>query len=184
MLLPLFSLIASGEQLQHARLAKQLGRRTDAVIASLSTSLAEIDPRGRVTELFGITRDSTIHRIEVGGDILYSCCALVAHTVAAIWRQSAVIESTDPVNYKKIRLAISADLELQQVEPLNARASMVDCTAEEVTANARNKFCCHVKHFTCSESATEFSSDSKARYVMTIEDFHKGAQRLYNQIWR
>lgn len=184
LLLPLFSMIASGEQLQHARLARQLGRRTDAVIAALSASLAEMDPQGRVTELFGITRDLTLHRIEVGGDILYSCCALVAHMVPAIWRQAAVIESTDPVCGRKVRLVVSSDCEVLQVEPESTRATLVDCTAEQIRASTRNTFCCHVKHFASSESATRFSDRDAARYVLSIGDFHEAAQWLYRQTWR
>ena len=184
LLLPLFRLIASGETLEETRLAEELRRGTDAVNAALNSSLAEIDSRGRVSELFGITREPTLHRIEVGGVTLYSCCALVAHMVPAIMHQAVTVESTDPINGNKINLAISADSQLHHVDPLTAGGSMVDCAVEEIIASPRTKFCCHVKHFATSESATEFSSKNSARYVMTIEDFHEAAQWLYRRIWR
>ena len=184
LLLPLFRLIASGETLEETRLAEELRRETDAVNAALNTSLAEIDSRGRVVELFGITREPTLHRIEVGGVTLYSCCALVAHMIPTIMHQAVTVESTDPINGNKINLAISADSQLHHVDPLTARGSMVDCAVEEIIASPRTKFCCHVKHFATSESATEFSSKNSARYVMTIEDFHEAAQWLYRRIWR
>jgi len=184
LLFPLFQLIASGEPLEEAKLAEGLDRRTDAISAALGTSLAEIDSSGRVSELFGITREPTLHRIEVGGVTLYSCCALVAHMVPAIMHQAVTVESTDPINGDKITLAISANSELQQLEPLTACGSMVDCAVEEIIASPRTKFCCHVRHFATSESATEFSSKNSARYVMTIEDFQDAAQWLYRRIWR
>jgi len=165
-------------------LAEDLGRRTDAISVALGTSLAEIDSSGHVSELFGITRGPTLHRIEVGGVTLYSCCALVTHMVPAIMHQAVTVESTDPINGNKINLAISADSQLQRVDPLTARSSMVDCALEEIISSPRTKFCCHVKHFDSSESAEEFASKSPNRYVMTIEDFHEAAQWLYGRIWR
>ncbi len=184
LLLPLFQLIASGEPLGEANLAELLSRRSDDIDAALNTSLAEIDSRGRVSELFGITREPTLHRIEFGGVTLYSCCALVAHMVPAIMQQAVTVASTDPINGNKINLAISADTRLQQVDPLTARGSMVDCAVEEIIASPRNKFCNHVKHFATSESASEFFSRNPDRYAMTIEDFHEAALWLYWQIWR
>jgi len=183
MLLPLFRLIASGEPLEEAQLAKDLNIGADAFSAALSTSLAEIDSLGRVSELFGITRETTLHRIDVGGETLFSCCALVAHMVPAIMQQAVTVESTDPIDGSSIRLMISADFELQYVEPSTACGSMVDCEVEDIIASPRNKFCCHVKHFAASESATEFVNKNSGRYVMTIEDFHEAAHWLYRRIW-
>ena len=120
LLLPLFQLIASGESLEEAQLANELNRGTDVVNTALSASLAEIDSCGRVSELFGITREPTSHRIEIGGTTLYSCCALVAHMVPAIMQQAVSIESTDPINGNKINLAISADSKLQDVDVFNS----------------------------------------------------------------
>ncbi len=86
MLLPLFRLIASGEPLEEARLAEDLNIGADAFSAALSTSLAEIDSLGRVSELFGITRETTLHRIDIGGETLYSCCAQ-NRCLARSWRR-------------------------------------------------------------------------------------------------
>ncbi len=183
LLLPLFRLIASGEPLEEARLAQDLNIGADAFSAALSTSLAEFDSRGRVSEIFGLTRETTLHRINVGGETLFSCCALVAHIVPAIMQQAVTVESIDPINGDKIRLAISADSELLQVEPSRTCSSMVDCEVEEIIASPRTTFCCHVKHFTAPESATEFVSKNSARYVVTIGDFHEAAQWLYRRIW-
>jgi alkylmercury lyase len=183
LLFPLFPLIASGEPLEEAQLAKDLNIGADAFSAALDMSLAEIDSLGRVSELFGITRETTLHRIDVGGERLFSCCALVAHMVPAIMQQAVTVESIDPINGDKIKLAISADSELQRVHPLTTRASMVDCAVEEIVSSPRARFCCHVKHFATSETATEFSSKSSNRYVMTIEEFHEAAKWLYRRIW-
>jgi len=137
MLLPLFRLIASGEPLDETQLAEDLNIGADAFSVALNTSLAEIDSLGRVSELFGITRETTLHRIDVGEETLYSCCALVAHMVPAIIQQAVTVESIDPINGDKIRLAISADSELQHVHPLTTRSSMVDCAVEEIITSPR-----------------------------------------------
>ncbi len=184
LLLPLFRLIATGEAVEEARLAKELNRETDAIRAALKSSLAEIDSRGRISELFGVTHAPTLHRIELGGVTLYSCCALVAHMVPAIMRQAVAIESTDPIDGSNIKLTISADAELQLVEPLTACASMIDSDLEEVIVSPRARFCCHVKHFAAAESANEFSSKKSARYIMAIEDFHRASRWLYERVWK
>ena len=183
LLFPLFQLIASGDSLEEARLARSLNRDRSEIDAMLDTSLAEVDEHGRVAELFGITREPTLHRIDVSGTILYSCCALVAHMVPAIMQQAVVIESTDPISGSKLRLEISADSELRYVDHSEARGSMVDCAIEEIISSPRSKFCCYVKHFASSEAAAEFASKRSNRYVLTIEDFHNAAQWLYKRIW-
>ena len=105
--------------------------------------------------------------------------------VPAIMHQPATVESTDPINGDKITLAISANSELQQIEPVTACSSMIDCAVEEIIVNPRTKFCCHVTHFASCESATEFSSKRPDQYVTTtIEDFHEAAQWVYRRIWR
>ncbi len=183
MLLPLFRLIASGEPLDETQLAENLNIGADAFSAALDMSLAEIDSLGRVSELFGITRETTLHRIDVGGETLYSCCALVAHMVPAIMQQAAIIESTDPISGNTIKLKISAESRLQHVDPLTACGSMVDCAVDEIISSPRTNFCCHVRHFATSKSAAEFSSKSSDRYMMTIEEYHEAAQWLYRRIW-
>lgn len=183
LLLPLFQLIASGEPIDGAALASELNRETNAINAALRASLTKIDSNGCVSELFGITREPTLHRIEVGERTLYSCCALVAHMVPAIMRQAAVVESTDPINRSQITLAISANCELQYVDPRTACGSMADCAAERIIESPRTEFCCHVKHFATSEAASEFAGKNSRRYVITIKDFHEAAQWLYRRIW-
>ena len=183
LLFPLFQLIASGDWLEEARLARSLNRDRSEIDAMLDTSLAEVNEHGHVAELFGITREPTLHRIDVSGTTLYSCCALVAHMVPAIMQQAVVIESTDPVSGRKLRLEISADSELQYVDHSEARGSMVDCVVGEIISSPRSKFCCHVKHFATSATAAEFASKRSNRYVMAIEDFHNAAQWLYKRIW-
>jgi len=183
LLLSLFPLIVSGESYEDAGLAGALGRRSDDIDAELGASLADIDSSGQVSELFGITREPTLHRIDVGAATIYSCCALVAHLVPALLRQPVVIESTDPINGEKLRLAITAGSELQQLEPMTGHGSMVDCAAGDIVANPRGNFCCHVKHFTSNESATEFVGAGRGRYVMGIEEFHEASQWLFEKIW-
>lgn len=138
---------------------------------------------GRVTEQFGITREPTPHRIECDGNTLFSCCALVAHTVPAIFGQAATIVSTDPVSGADVRVRISAQLELQEVDPKTSYGSLVDCQADELLEDPRTKFCCHVKHFSDADSAAEFCGEDSRRYAIPIEEFHTAALQLFRRIW-
>lgn len=139
---------------------------------------------GRVTELFGITREPTLHRIECDGNTLFSCCALVAHMVPAIFGNAATIVSTDPVSGADVRIRISAELELQEVNPKVSYGSLVDCQAAELLENPRTKFCCHVKHFVDVNSVTEFCGHDPRRYPVPIQEFHVAALQLFHRIWR
>jgi len=182
-LLPLFRLIVTGEPLNEAHFAKDLKTGAGAFGTAPGGSLSAIDSLGRVAKLFGITRETTLHRIDVGGEMLYSCCALVAHMVPAFMQQSAIIKSTDPIRGDTITLGISAESRLHYVDPETACGSMVDCSIDEIIASPRTSFCCHVRHFVTTESAMTFTGSKTDRYLMTIEDFHEAAQWLYRQIW-
>jgi alkylmercury lyase len=138
---------------------------------------------GRVTELFGVTREPTVHRIEIDRDTLFSCCALVAHTVPAIFKRDATISSTDPISGAIIKLRISADLRLIEVDPQDSYGTLVDGERSEPLDNPRTNFCCHVKHFADAQSASEFCSEQRKRYSVPIEEFHMAAQQLFHRIW-
>ena len=138
---------------------------------------------GRVSELFGITREPTLHRIECDGNTLFSCCALVAHMVPAIFGKAATIISTDPVSGADVRIRISVELDLQDVDPKASYGSLVDCQADEFLENPRTKFCCHVKHFSSTESGAEFCKQDARRYLVRIEEFHAAALNLCHRIW-
>jgi len=140
--------------------------------------------QGRVPELFGVSLAPTLHRIEIGEKTLFSCCALVAHTVATILEQDATIISTDPVSGEDIRIRVSANLELQDADPTASYGTLVDGEAGELLEDPRTKFCCHVKHFMDEASAIEFCRAYPGRYPVPIQEFHKAAQQLFGRIWR
>ena len=183
LLRPLFALLADGQPVEVRRLARTLNRDSNEVEATLRESLASVDARGRVTELFGVTHELTSHRIEIGGTTVFSCCALVAHILPALIGRSARIESIDPVSGRVVILNIS-DQVLERYEPVSVMGSMVDTDPESVKMRPRSSFCCHVKHFATRATAQQFSRDDSTRYVLPIEDFHRAAQWLGSAIWQ
>ena len=180
---PLFREIETGKSIWETDFAERLHRTTGDLEDALDSSLAELDSGGSVAELFGITRELTTHRIDVDGKTLFSCCALVAHTVPAILGQAATVISTDPVSGNKIRIRISAELELQDVDPQASFGSLVDCDPGDLLEEPRSKFCCHVKHFTSATSAAKFCGADSRRYSVPIDEFHAGALHLFQHIW-
>ena len=183
LLWPLFPKIHTGQSAWESELADRFNRDTVDIGHALEGSLATLDSAGRVTELFGITREQTLHQINVNGHALFSCCALVAHTAAAIFRRPAAIISRDPVSGGDVRITISEGLELLDVDPEASYGSLVDCEPADLLENPRTIFCCHVKHFTSAESGAEFCSQDSRRYLVSIEDFHAAAQKLFHRIW-
>lgn len=183
MLWPLFPQIVTGQSVCEADLATCLHRNAEDLGIALRASLAEVDSIGRITELFGITQQPTLHRIEVGKNTLFSCCALVAHAVPAIFGKSATIVSTDTVNGGETKIRISDKMELQDVQPQASVGTLVDGEPGELLTNPRQNFCCHVKHFTDANSAAEFCGEDSRRYLVPIEEFHVAAQQLFHRVW-
>ena len=183
LLWPLFSKIPTGKSVWGLDVPVDRNQSFADYRDALDGSLAVLDSVGRVIELFGITRQPTPHRISIGENTLFSCCALVAHTTPAIFGRAATIVSTDSISGGEIRIRISEGLELLEHIPVDAYGSLVDCRATDLLENPRSNFCCHVKHFNSAESAAKFCSQDSRCYYVQIEEFHAAAQQLFRRIW-
>lgn len=158
-------------------------QKTSTDRESLVDSLATLDAFGRVIELFGITRDPTSHRVIFAGEAVFSCCALVAHTVPAIFESAATVESVDPISGENVTVRISNEMQLQEMPTADIYGSLVDWRPTEQFKNPRDRFCRHVKHFSSAESAEAFCSQDNRRYYVPIAEFNTAAQSLFRQIW-
>jgi len=178
----IFPLLAEGKPVPLTRLAQVTGKDIATLERALLHGHTKPDLRGRVTELFGITLSPTLHRIRVGHTLLFSCCALISHTLSALVGQTTTVESLDPLSRKVVQLTVSPS-GLQSVNPQFAVGTLAVTQEEEVFKDVRAAFCSHVCHFASAESAATFVNGDARRYVVAIKEFHEAAEQLRATIW-
>lgn len=177
-----FPLLAKGRPVSPVELAEVSGYKLNDVEEALRLGRTERDEQGRVSELFGVMLDPTLHRIEVDGIALFSCCPLVAHTVPGLIKKRVSLETVDPVSRKIVRLSIGRD-GVESVDPSAAVATLVRTELNGVLNNVTANFCTHIFHFISQGSAEEFVRDNAKRYIVELDEFHEVGKQLQEAIW-
>jgi alkylmercury lyase len=178
----IFPLLAEGRRVHLSRIVQATGRDSDSVLAALTSGHTEPDSQGCVSELFGITREPTYHRIQTEKVVLFSCCALVAHMIPLLLEQTSTIESVDPVRNSLMRLVVSPG-GVESVKPRRTVGTLVVTRSEEVLTDVRSAFCSHVRHFPDRQTAGEFAAEDSRRYVVELEELCRAARELFAAIW-
>ena len=177
-----FLLLATGQPVSPVELAEVSGYELDDVEEALRLGRTERDAQGRVSELFGVMLSPTLHRIEVNGIVLFSCCPLVAHTVPQLINDRIALETVDPIKRRIVRLSIGRD-GVESVHPTEAVATLVRTELEGVLNNVGANFCSHIFHFVSRGSAEEFVRSHSKRYIIELDDFHEVGRRLQGAVW-
>jgi alkylmercury lyase len=95
----------------------------DEVTSILNKFGAEFDQEGNILGL-GLTLVTTPHIYEANGHKLYTWCAADALYYPVILKQTASIESSDPVTGEKIQISVTPD-RVEKIEPKNAVVSYI-----------------------------------------------------------
>lgn len=177
-----FPMLAEGRPVEVERIAERTGTTVKVVQKALVNGRASRDSYGHVIELSGLMLDPTLHRIEVKGIALFSCCALLAHMTPFFLGRPVILESVDPQNRGIIRLEINSR-SIESITPSEAVGTFVVTKQHELDANIREAFCSHVHHFTDLESAKIYASSDVRRYVLGIEELRSAAEDLYQAVW-
>jgi len=74
---------------------------------ALRQGRAGFDGNGNVHELYGVDLNPSLHRAEVDGAALFTCCAFVAQMLPFILDEPIQVESIDPVTRRIVRMSIS-----------------------------------------------------------------------------
>ena len=96
--------------------------RTSSI--ALRQGRAGFDGNGNVHELYGVDLNPSLHRAEVDGAALFTCCAFVAQMLPFILDEPIQVESIDPVTRRIVRMSISPETEISY-EPKSAVATLV-----------------------------------------------------------
>jgi alkylmercury lyase len=176
-----FGLLAEGKPLSIDQLAAGTGVEVARLRKLLVSVRSEFDEEGRLVDLFGMTLEQTQHRLEIGSNVVFSCCALWAHVIPKLINRSVAVHSTDPVSKELVHLLVSPE-SIESVEPVHAMATMAVANARDIAADVCAAFCCQVKHFVSRENAELFASGSSRRSVVTVGELHELGADFYRVI--
>lgn len=181
-LLPAFKLLAAGRPLEVGEVAEASGSTVEKVAKALDAARSERDARSRLVDLYGLSLAPTLHRLEIDGKFLHSCCALWAHVIPKLVDRRVTIESIDPVRRSLVRLSVSPD-RVESTEPLGAVATIAVATQEAIDADVGAAFCSQVRHFASRGSAEEFAAERPTCQVLTLAELQDAAGQLHEAIW-
>lgn len=182
-LLPALPLLARGRPLAVDEISRASGASVAAVEQALAAGRCERDGSGRLIDLYGMTLTPTIHRMEIGHKIVFSCCALWAHVIPKIVDRDVRVESVDPHTRETVRLRIGPD-GVTSVEPEGAMATLAVSSPDAVRTDVCEAFCCQVRHFVSDASAREFAAQNPRRLVVGLDKLQDAAEQLYGMIRR
>ena len=100
----------------------------------------------------GLSLTPTTHRFSVADRRLYTWCAWDTLFLPAMLRQSAEVQSVDPVSGKVVQLTVDPD-GVRRADPELLWVSFPPATTTS-TADITGTFCCHV-HFLATPAAAD-----------------------------
>ncbi|GAB3662973.1 organomercurial lyase MerB [Nocardioides korecus] len=174
LLVPLLRLLAAGEPVAVTDLADAAGRSEDATRTALAaTPETEYDDEGHIVGQ-GLTLRPTRHRFTVGGEELYTWCALDTLIFPVVIDRVATIESTSPTSGGTIRVT-ATPTGVTAVEPATAVVSLVN---PEDLSSIRSSFCNQVHYFTSVEDAQPWLEANPGGEVLPVADAYRLATDL------
>jgi alkylmercury lyase len=177
-----FPLLAEGRPVPVERIVERTGASAATVEEALAYGRAGRDAAGRVVELSGLMLSATLHRVEVGGVALFSCCALLAHLTPLLLACSVRVEAVDPQSRGVIRIDLNPS-NVGAITPASAVGTFVSTDSGELAADLRANFCSHVHHFVDRASAEVYAIADARRYVVEIRELRSAAEQLYRAAW-
>ncbi|NKB89250.1 MAG: hypothetical protein GKS06_13615 [Acidobacteria bacterium] len=176
-----FAELANGRPVSPSRLAELAGTTAEQARHALKSGPVGLDEDGNLNELFGVMLDATLHRVEVGGRVIYACCALVAHCVPVIVNETVRLESTDPVRRRLVTLELDANGVRRGSETV--RACFPTPPAGPDMDSVRQAFCSHIQYFADARAAAAFASQDERRRIVEPGDLHELALATVSRIW-
>ncbi len=177
-----FALLAEGRAVASQTLAEQAGVSDARARSALESGPIGLDAEGKLDELFGIMLDPTLHRVEIENRTIFTCCAVIAHTLPMLLDRPVTVESVDPLSRRIVRLRLHPD-SVERLEPSGAVACFPTTPDGTHFTDVREAFCSHLKHFADLDSAREFAALNARRRIVSVVEMHALARRLVDRIW-
>ncbi len=176
---PLLELLAQGDPVAVEDLVAATGRAPEEVRAALeSMPDTEYDGSGQIIGA-GLTQRPTGHRFEIGGEQLYTWCALDTLIFPAVIGAPARIESAHSAAATPVRVSIDPAAGVTGVEPATAVVSLVN---PEDLRSVRSSFCSQVHFFASPQEAAPWLEAHPGGSVVTVREAYELASVTARQI--
>lgn len=171
----LFKLLLEGKPVPPDRIAAYL-HRTQKGVADLIEG-AELDQDGNVVG-FGLSIVPTPHSYQIDGRQFYVWCAGDAITFPLLHKNTAAIESPDPISGEKISLTSTPE-GVRDVNPPTTVVSWVPGT--DSPENIRSRFCDFTHFFASVATASEYVAKHPGLIIVPIEQVFQVGERMWNR---
>ncbi|QIV87441.1 organomercurial lyase MerB [Glutamicibacter mishrai] len=176
--LPLMKLLALGDPVDITDLAAATGRPVEEIRAALEAMAdTEYDGSGRIVGQ-GLTQRPTQHRFEVGGEQLYTWCALDTLIFPTLLAAPARIESAYKSTGTPVRVRVDSS-GVTSVEPATAVVSLVN---PEDMSSVRSSFCNQVHFFASPEEAEPWLENHPDGTVIPVDEAYRLASTMADQM--
>jgi alkylmercury lyase len=133
--------------------------------------VAERSPDDAIVGLLGLSLNETQHHLEVGGNHLFTWCALDSLFLPGLLGQAANVESESPVTRTKVRLTVNSR-RTDAVNPADAVVSIVvvdpDAASLDSVEAVWSTFCHHVFFFADRREAEQWVAERDNRDPIAI----------------
>ena len=164
----------SGEQVE--QIAADVELSAEDASAALNW-IAERNDDGDIVGLAGLSLNDWSHKFKVNGRALTTWCALDTLYLPQMIKQSAEVESPDPVNKEIVRITLGPD-KVERYTPDSAVISIVVPKVEKKGLESAEEiwtaFCNYSVYFTSTETAQEWFAEKHVDPIfLSIEEGHR-----------
>lgn len=176
--LPLIKLLALGDPVDTADLSATIGRPAGEIRTALEAMAdTEYDGSGRIVGQ-GLTQRPTQHRFEVGGEQLYTWCALDTLIFPTLLGSPARIESAYQSTGTPVRVRVDSS-RVTSVEPATAVVSLIN---PGNISSVRSSFCNQVHFFASPEEAGPWLENHPEGTVIPVAEAYLLASTMAEQL--
>lgn len=164
--------LAEGHTVRPDQVAARIQISADKITSTLNEWGAEFNQAGRIVG-FGLTLIPTQHLYKANGRKLYTWCVGVALALPVILKQTANIESPDPVTGEKIQVKVTPE----RVEKVVPSSGVVSWVKDLDLTDVRGTACNYIHFFSSPKTATKWIA---GRSLLTIFSANNVFQALKN----
>lgn len=181
--LDLYRLLAEGQPVPRAALAKRVGVSVEIVNRVLDSWPGVFsDGQHRVVGYWGLTIPAAYrspHTLRMNGRLLSAWCAWDTLFLPELVGHIAEVESASPGDAGVVRLTITPR-HVERVEPVGSQMSVLVPDAQEMQKNVITSFCHFVHFFPSRQAGESWAARHPGTFMLSIEEAHTLA-RLKNE---
>ncbi len=167
--LQLYRLLAEGQPVAPARLARALGF-SEATVKSILEGWPGVyyDEERCVVGYWGLALRKMAHRFEVQGRLLYTWCAWDSLFIPELLQQVATVTSSCPVTSEAIQLTVAPG-SIRDCRPAGTVMSFLTPPAESFRRDVIQHFCHYVHFFSSADAGAQWLTKHKGTFLLSLD---------------